>query len=995
MSDALWLDYETKSKCDLLVHGAYNYAQDPSTAVLCLGYAFNDEEPALWWPGQPVPERIAKHFRGGGRIYAHNSGFDRLITEFVFCPDTGVPTPPLSSWYCTAVQAASNCAPRSLEDVGRFAGTAHRKNHRGSALIRLLCLPRPDGTFNDDPALMHEMGVYCLDDIRTMRETSKAMRPLSDIELRDYHINEKINDRGALIDRSMAQAAQRYSIDELEEVQALVKDITEGVVTTVRSPNMKEWCLARMGEYAKKLCEVWEDGEMRYSFDKSIRANLLLMEDYAEVPPEVMDVIQCADDIWSSSVAKYKRLNELADFEDDRVRGAFVFNGGAATGRASSYGAQVHNFTRKVAKNPQEIRDALVADESIVPRFGKRVTDVLKSMLRPTILASPGKTLIVSDWSKIEAVLNPWLSNSPKAEAVLDIFRSGRDLYAREAAGIYRVPEQEILAGVEAEIDKYNTMRQNGKVAVLACGFGGSVGAFAAMGRNYGVVMHESEARQIVNAWRRANPWAPEYWDKLEDAYTCAMRHPHTEFTAGRVTYMFDGLHLWYALPSGRILCYPYARLEADGVTYAKSAWKPKANATDWPRARLWKGLACENCWSGNTRLVTDSGIKCIQDILPDDLIWDGYEFVRHDGVINNGEQEVMQWSDVFVTQQHLIFDGKTWSAVIALTESTIDRSLKWGRSLANWKSYGTTACPKMKAGAKSNALAEVLQQSFLGRLNEGVFNVFNAFKKTCLKRRSLKNTAILAQACRRSYAHLGCIVAQASYRGAAILNALCTSIMAHAASISISPGLTRPNFGLSTQSRSRIGTYLDLTSTESTTTKAMCPAIYGSAPGLKTPITDAVQSKLLLKVKKCLFAIFGESTAPNGVAITRLSTILKRARPATKLPRIIKERKAVYDIKNCGPRHQYLVITDMGYLIAHNCCQATANDLLREALFKCDEDGIPVILHCHDEIVSEVDETIAEDELRYQEAIMLERPSWGLDIPIAVESKIMKRYGK
>ena len=127
------------------------------------------------------------------------------------------------------------------------------------------------------------------------------------------------------------------------------------------------------------------------------------------------------------------------------------------------------------------------------------------------------------------------------------------------------------------------------------CGFAGGVGAFAAMGRVYGVHLPESDARRMVDGWRRANPWAVPYWQDLEEAYTRAMRNKGHEFRAGRVVYLFDGLHLWYALPSGRVLCYPSARLEADGVTYAKAAWKPTADAKEWPRARLWKGLACEN----------------------------------------------------------------------------------------------------------------------------------------------------------------------------------------------------------------------------------------------------------------------------------------------------------------------------------------------------------------------------------------------------------------
>jgi DNA polymerase len=143
--------------------------------------------------------------------------------------------------------------------------------------------------------------------------------------------------------------------------------------------------------------------------------------------------------------------------------------------------------------------------------------------------------------------------------------------------------------------NRFTVLSDAGPLIAHNCGFAGGVGAFAAMGRVYGVHFTEAQARKTVDAWRRANPWAVPFWQDLEEAYTRAMRNKGHEFSAGRVAYLFDGQHLWYALPSGRVLCYPYARLESDGVTYAKASWKPAADATEWPRARLWKGLACEN----------------------------------------------------------------------------------------------------------------------------------------------------------------------------------------------------------------------------------------------------------------------------------------------------------------------------------------------------------------------------------------------------------------
>ncbi|MGA1677264.1 MAG: DNA polymerase, partial [Pseudomonadales bacterium] len=523
----LWIDFETRSRCDLKTAGVYNYAMDGSTDVLCMSYAFDDEDVVTWTPDQPFPERVRAYT---GQIRAHNAAFERLIFWYVLQINYD-----LEQFYCTAAQARANCAPGSLEDLGRFASADMKKDYRGAQLIRLLSVPQADGTFRQDASLMAEMIAYCEQDVRAMRAVSNALRPLSDEELADYHVSERINDRGVGCDVALCRAAVKYASDELREIEARVGEVTQGEIKTVRSPKMREWVLERVGDEARNLMRVND----KYSIDKSVRANLLAMDNPDEVPPDVAEVIQCADDLWASSVAKFSRLSELADVEDGRVRGAFVFAGGSATGRASSYGAQVHNFTRKVAAEPDDVRQAMVRGHAIVPKYGRRVTDVLRGMLRPALVPAPGHVFVVADWSAIEARMNPWLSAEMTSEAKLDLFRSGEDVYKYNAAATFHVPV--------AEIDK--DQRQIGKVQELACGYAGGVGAFASMGRVYGVRLSETEARRMVDAWRRANPWAVAYWQALESAYTRAMRNPGREFPAGRVVYLFDGQHLWYALP--------------------------------------------------------------------------------------------------------------------------------------------------------------------------------------------------------------------------------------------------------------------------------------------------------------------------------------------------------------------------------------------------------------------------------------------------------------
>ena len=542
-----------------------------------MAYAYDDGDVQMW-TGGPLPDFT------GHQIRAHNAAFERLIFWYVLQKDY-----PLEQFYCTAAQTRANCAPGSLEDAGRFAGASMRKDHRGGHLVRQCCIP-PYNT-----ALLPELFDYCAQDVRAMRAISKGMRGLSDDELLDYHVNERINDRGVLVDVELARSAVRYASAELVEIQDSVAKVTQGAVTSVRSPKMRQWVQDRVSPEQLKLMMV----EDKISIDKTVRANLLACDD---LDPDVREVVQSADDLWASSVAKFARMAALADEEDHRVRGAFVFNGGAATGRLSSYGLQVHNFTRKCAKEPQQVRDSMVADAPIVPAYGKRVTDVLKGMLRPALIPAPGKQFVVADWSGIEARCNPWLSGT--GEDVLNVFRSGQDIYVLTAAAIFKTP------------DVTPEMRQIGKVAVLACGYGGGVGAFAAMGRAYGVHLPEAVAKRTVDAWRRVNQWAVKYWQALESAYMRAMRNPGQEFAAGRVFYLFDGVHLWYALPSGRVLCYPYARFEPDGVSYAKCAWKPAQGATEWPRARLWSGLAAENICQAVANDLLRHSLRQVDDVV-------------------------------------------------------------------------------------------------------------------------------------------------------------------------------------------------------------------------------------------------------------------------------------------------------------------------------------------------------------------------------------------
>ncbi len=199
----IWLDFETRSGCDLPQRGVYTYARHPSTQVLCMAWAIDDGGVELWTPEQPFPQAVRDAIQNMEVIRAHNAAFERLIFWYVLCPDFDVPEPTLEQFYCTAAQARANCAPGSLEDVGRFAGAAMKKDHRGAALVRKCCVPPFKHTEQD----MDDLFEYCRQDVRAMRAISQSLRQLSEVELVDYHVNERINDRGIRIDVDLAAAA--------------------------------------------------------------------------------------------------------------------------------------------------------------------------------------------------------------------------------------------------------------------------------------------------------------------------------------------------------------------------------------------------------------------------------------------------------------------------------------------------------------------------------------------------------------------------------------------------------------------------------------------------------------------------------------------------------------------------------------------------------------------------------------------------------------------
>jgi DNA polymerase len=612
----LIIDFETRSRANLPVVGSYNYALDPSTDILCCAfYNVETQHKYVWYPSRgPLAKDMVYHINRADFIVAHHAEFDMAIWEAVAVPDYDFPEIQPEKWYCTSAQCRVNGLPAGLDDAAWALGLKQRKDYRGKALIKALSIPQADGTFNEDPKLMQEMYAYCMQDAVVTAAILESTRLMMQEEHADWLKTVDMNLRGVRIDRELARAAMAYAAEEQAAIGARLDALTDGEITKhTQNARIRNWILDRLpGEDdgidpVRMAMTVYKDGEKKYSLAKDIRRNLLALADEGHMPGDMAEVIQLLDDGNKSSVAKFGKMLDLADPVDDRVRGAFVYAGATATLRYTSRGLQLHNMRRDCFSpdDAEELRADMLA--------GRQIDDVmntLSKMLRPAIIPEKGKSLIVSDWSAIEARILPWLANDPEADLRLEIFKRGDDIYVETAKDI----------GTDS--------RQIGKVAELALGFQGAVVAFQSMAKNYGLNISDAEAQKIVDAWGAANQWAVRFWRELEVAAREAMRSPNQMIPAGMVDYVYwpdvmDGT-LVCQLPGLQLIQYPKARIEEvetkfgprSQITALKASFKPKADAKEWPRGALYGGLLAENVTQATAAAILRESVRILPDVI-------------------------------------------------------------------------------------------------------------------------------------------------------------------------------------------------------------------------------------------------------------------------------------------------------------------------------------------------------------------------------------------
>ena len=539
----LFLDLETRSNCDLVFHGLRRYAEDPSTEVICMAYAFDDKAIQFWWGEEEFPQEVITHFISGEAVMAHNAEFERHLFNYVIAPTYNFKAPAREQWLCSMAISLTNGFAGGLDAAAGGVGLPYRKHSQGSRLIREYCAPGHENSFKQgDADLMRD---YCISDVEIMRALVKCLRPLTDDEWEEYHLNSKINERGLPIDVDFCTAALGYTREVADDANKQIEKLTKGAMTKATQRNARdEWLFPKLTEHQMSLLEVYKKGEKKISLDYDHRQYLLNCEDLHD---EARQLLEYINDAGSSALKKFAVAAH--QHVKGRVHNTFLWNGAGRTGRFSGRGLQPHNIRRDVfsKEKAEELIANILANYEI-----DNPADTMARLLRSMIKHDEG--LYYSDWSSIEGRVAPWLSVTPSGDKKLNLFREGRDIYVVTAASMFFVSEESVDA----------KFRQSGKIAELSLQFGGSHNALMGMAKNYGVIFEEQEARNIVIMWRNANPWAEQIWADYDQAISLAVRNPGIDCPVGRVVYHSDGEnYLWCKLPSERLLSYPKPRFEA------------------------------------------------------------------------------------------------------------------------------------------------------------------------------------------------------------------------------------------------------------------------------------------------------------------------------------------------------------------------------------------------------------------------------------------------
>ena len=605
----LSIDIETYSDVNLSKCGVYKYAESPDFEILLFGYSADGSEVTVidLAQGERLPQEIIEALTDDTVIkWAFNANFERVCLSR-YLRDLGVSLDPFhdnhplsqecarflnpESWRCSMVWAATMGLPLSLEGVGAVLGLEKQKLTEGKDLIKYFSMPCAPTKANGGRTRNHPFHApdkweafkkYNIRDVETEIgiKDRLAKFPVPEEVWDEYHIDQEINDRGVRLDMDLVKEAIEMDSRSRSELTAAMKDMT-----ALDNPNsvqqMKQW--------------LSDNGLETDSLGKKVVAELI-----KNATPELQTVLELRQQLAKSSVKKYQTM-ERAVCDDGRARGMFAFYGANRTGRWAGRLIQLQNLPQNHLPDLADAR-ALVksGDFDAVKLLYEDVPDTLSQLIRTAFIPKDGTKFYVSDFSAIEARVIAWYAGETWRQKV---FETGGDIYCASASQMFHVPVEK--HGINGHL------RQKGKIAELALGYSGSVGALKAMGA-IEMGLSEDELPPLVDAWRQTNPNIVKFWWDVDRAVMEAVKYKHTTSSYGLTFFCRSGM-LFITLPSGRNLAYVKTKVGTNKFGGECITYEGIGSTKKWERLDSYGPKFVENIVQATSRDILCYAMKTLR----------------------------------------------------------------------------------------------------------------------------------------------------------------------------------------------------------------------------------------------------------------------------------------------------------------------------------------------------------------------------------------------
>lgn len=619
----LSIDIETYSDMDIKKAGVYAYAESAAFTILLFAYKYDDEEIKIidLTEIKTLPQFIINDLINPDVIKtAYNANFERVcLSRFLNIKL------PIEEWRCTAVQASMLGLPNHLKDVAKALNLDAQKDAKGTRLINYFSIPHKGirRTPKDDPIKWEEFKRYCIQDVNVESEIRKRLikYPIPDKEQELYVIDQIINDGGIRVDERFIDSAIRFDAIYTDICKRSFDNLTEGV-----NPKSSK----QVKEYLNSI------GIEALSVDKETIQSIL---DNTK-DEKLKRILDLKLKLGKTSIKKYERMKSCI-CNDGCIRGLLQFYGASRTGRWAGRLVQVHNLPQNHLSNLDMVRELIIkGDYELFDMMYDNIPNILSQLIRTAFIPNKDKKFIVCDFSAIEARVIAYLADEKWR---LDVFNTHGKIYEASASQMFKVPIESIT--------KSSLLRQKGKIAELALGYGGSVGALKQMG---GIEMglKENELQELVNSWRKANPNITRFWRTVERCAIKAIKGVSSSIDKGIIFNKKDGI-LFITLPSGRKLSYVQPKIVLNRFGSESIVYKGVNGTTKaWEDIETYGGKLVENivqavardCLAESIKNLHNRGFRLIFHVHDEVILETNKDVLVED--IENIMAEPIKWAE-------------------------------------------------------------------------------------------------------------------------------------------------------------------------------------------------------------------------------------------------------------------------------------------------------------------------------------------------------------